>query len=404
MAERYDVVVIGGGLAGCAAAITLAEAGRAVLIIEKAGYPRDKVCGEFLSPESRGLLEALSVWPRIAALEPANIERARFRSAKGRVVSLALPGAAVGISRRALDHQLAVRAEQAGAALWCHAEVEALSLGPEGHRLTVLRRGSSPDERSTVEAPWVIGAHGRRGRIDHQLARPFVEQRSAFLGLKRHHLPNAEVAAELAGHVEIHTFDGGYCGMSFVEGGLVNVCMLIEDRVLGRCAGAHFDAVRAHLLEVSPSLAGRLRGLSPAGEGLAVAQVPFQAKEVAKDGVLFAGDAAAVMAPLAGDGQAMALESGRALARHLVEAATRPSAAERQAVAQAWTRTFRERFRPRLLLARALQGPLLRAGPAELVFGVVGRVPGAAERLARWTRSPSGDPRHGGSPPANLER
>lgn len=401
MAERFDVLVIGGGLAGASLAIGLGRQGWRAAIIEKGDYPRDKVCGEFLSPESRGLLTELGVWPSLQALGPAPIGRARFFSAGGRRVELALPGEGQGISRRALDQRLIEEAVAQGAQLHCRAEVESIARTSTGHAVTVRERGPGGEpQRRVVEAGWVIGAHGRRARIDHLLDRPFAALRSPFVGLKRHHHPSPSLAPELRGHVEIHTFDGGYCGMSFVEGGVVNVCMLLEARVLGEVDGSDWSKVQVVLQDRSPSLGRRLAELTPVGEALAVAQVPFFAKEAHKDGVLFVGDAAAVIAPLAGDGQAMALESGVALAELLGPAARAPDPQTQTRVASAWSTAFRRRFRGRLALAQGLQGQLLQPRRAERVFQVVGALPGAAELLARWTRGKS-DQKHASADPVS---
>lgn len=401
MVERYDALVIGGGLAGASLAIGLCQRGWRAGIVEKGDYPRDKVCGEFLSPESGGLLTRLGVWPGIQAVAPAPISRARFFSAAGKRVELALPGVGQGISRRALDQLLIEHAVAQGAQLFCRAEVEEIVRTHTGYHVTVRERGPDGEpRRRKVQAGWVIGAYGRRARIDHLLNRPFASLRSPFVGLKRHHHPSPALGAELQGHVEIHTFDGGYCGMSFVEGGVVNVCMLLEGRILGESDGSDWSKVQVILQARSPSLARRLAELSPAGEPLAVAQVPFFTKETSKDGVLFVGDAAAVIAPLAGDGQAMALESGLALAELLTPASRAPDPSAQSQVAAAWDRAFRRRFWARLTLAQGLQDQLLQPRRAELVFRVVGAVPGAAELLGRWTRG-RGDQGHASSDPVS---
>jgi 2-polyprenyl-6-methoxyphenol hydroxylase-like FAD-dependent oxidoreductase len=395
LAERYDVLVIGGGLAGASLAIGLCRQGWRVAIVEKGDYPRDKVCGEFLSPESVGLLSTLGVWSTLKALGPAAIGRARFCSAGGKQIELALPGEGQGVSRRVLDQHLVEHAVSEGAALFCRAEVEVMVPTPTGRTVTLRERGPGGElQRRSLEAGWVIGAYGRRARIDHLLDRPFASLRSPFVGLKRHHRPSPRLGAKLQGHVEIHTFDGGYCGMSFVEGGVVNVCMLLESRVLGELDGSDWSKLQVVLQDRSPSLRERWAELEPCGEALAVAQVPFFAKETSKDGVLFVGDAAGVIAPLAGDGQAMALESGLALADLLGPAARTPDPETQARVVSAWDRAFRRRFRARLALAQGLQRQLLQPSRAELVFAVVGALPGAPELLARWTRGKS-DQKHG---------
>src|SRR5690349_12707324 len=111
----YDCAIIGAGIAGSSAALALARAGRKVVLIERDTFPRDKLCGEFLSTEVLGELCALGVEDRARAAGPAEITRARFTSSSVRSLELDLGGTALGLSRRALDALLFDVAARAGA-------------------------------------------------------------------------------------------------------------------------------------------------------------------------------------------------------------------------------------------------------------------------------------------------
>src|SRR5204862_7653008 len=76
-----------------------------------------------------------------------------------------------------------------------------------------------------VEAKIVVCAHGRRGRLDKKLERAFTQQRHPYAAIKRHYRAKSD---DLRGLVELHAFDGGYCGFCFVEDGTVNACALVE--------------------------------------------------------------------------------------------------------------------------------------------------------------------------------
>src|SRR5688572_2119846 len=106
----FDTAIIGGGLAGCSAAITLARQGRRVILLEAKAYPHHKVCGEFLSPECTVLFDQLGLLPTIHALNPTCINLATITAANGTSWTSRLPGTALGISRFLLDQVMAERA------------------------------------------------------------------------------------------------------------------------------------------------------------------------------------------------------------------------------------------------------------------------------------------------------
>src|SRR5437868_14706358 len=99
----YDVAVVGGGPAGCSAAIHLAQRGARVVLFEARAYPHDKLCGGSLSPECSGLLDQLGLTPALRGLGPAPIETVWLSAPDGTTWGRRLPGPAPGVTRRALD-------------------------------------------------------------------------------------------------------------------------------------------------------------------------------------------------------------------------------------------------------------------------------------------------------------
>src|SRR3954471_22538156 len=113
--KRFDTAIVGGGLAGCSAAITLAARGARVAVFESSRYPHHKVCGEFLSPECNHLLAVLGLADTIAAEHPAKLNVVRITAPNGTTWQTDLPGTGIGLRRYTLDAMMADRARSLGA-------------------------------------------------------------------------------------------------------------------------------------------------------------------------------------------------------------------------------------------------------------------------------------------------
>src|SRR5688572_24447027 len=118
---NYDVAIVGAGPGGSSAAIRLANSGRKVLLIDKARFPRHKLCGEFVSPECRDHLKELGVTVDVDDLAPAPVHKTVFYSSGGKSFAIDSRWLArnnrdsIGLSRRALDQILVDRAASSGA-------------------------------------------------------------------------------------------------------------------------------------------------------------------------------------------------------------------------------------------------------------------------------------------------
>jgi flavin-dependent dehydrogenase len=372
--NEVDVAVIGAGLGGAVAAITLAQRGARVALFEAAKMPRHKVCGEFLSPEIKQIFARLHVLHSIEHAGACSVEGARIVSGH-RVLETALPGAALAISRYRLDELLWEAAQSAGAQCFDATRVSRIQGNVHDGFLVST-------QREQWRARFVVAAAGRNARVlnaanetaDENEA---TDKRARFVGFKTH-FRNVALSP---GTVELHPFRGGYCGLVRIENGLANACLLADYNVVAARSPAAFWE---WLLEECPALRRRMKNAELAMPWISTANIIFGGTQPVQDGVLRCGDAAGFIHPLTGDGMAMAARSGE-LAAVLIVAALKQGLKKDDVCAlysAAWRREFAERMRWATRLQPLLTSPHLSA----LAVGVLKHTPGLARRAVALTR------------------
>ena len=293
---NYDVIIIGAGLSGSSAAIQLAQRGYQVLLLEQSHYPIHKVCGEFLSIEVIEIFEKLGVLERVKELGAHPIHRAYLTTASGASFRSQLPSTALGLSRYQLDLLLFQRAQNLNVHCQDQTKVTAVT-GDLGSGFTVTTT------KGTFTGRLAIGAFGKRSPLDRSLDRQFLQQRSPWVAYKGHF-----TGVDIQDVIELHSFPHGYCGLSQIETGEINVCWIADQRVMQE--PLHKDLNIPESLAKNPVLADRfaqMRQTSTTLQGLS--QITFALKENFYNDICMLGDAAGMIAPLCGDGMAMALRS-----------------------------------------------------------------------------------------------
>jgi flavin-dependent dehydrogenase len=364
-AREAQVLVVGGGLAGLSATIAAARRGREVVLCESSGFGRDKVCGEFLSPEAAADLEALGCGDWIDVLRPAPMRNVLLCSPRGARLAFDLPGPpAWSCTRRALESFLAERARAAGAVLHERAPVKQLTPVEGAWR---WRAGDHEGVASTT-----IAAFGKRSTLDAALELPRASAPEPFAAVKTYFAPQP---GALEADVELHVFPGGYVGLNAVEDGRIGMCALLDgnptthwDEIMQRFAANEVLRTR---LERLGAPASPVRGLARFGFG-AQRLVHHDGDSVA----LLTGDAARMMPSFTGDGMAVALHSGRLAAEALADA--NPDEAYEQAYAHAFVR--------RLRVANVLHTIFFRPSIFAVLAPMLSRSPRTVERLYEWTR------------------
>lgn len=351
-----EIIVIGGGLAGLVSSILLSRKGKRVLLIEKKTYPFHRVCGEYISNEVLDFLKREQLYPDF--LEIPTISNFEFSDTKGKSVRIPLDLGGIGISRYMLDEWLYQKAKAAGVEVKTKIQVfdAAFEERTEKFALTL-------SDHSIVEAGFVIGAFGKRSKLDKTLDRPFIQKGSSYIGVKYH--IHADFPRDT---VALHNFSGGYCGLNAIENGKVNLCYLGNRDQLRMCGS--IEEMERQILWKNPIL----KKIFQESEFLlekpeVINEISFEPKMPVEQHILMAGDAAGLITPLCGNGMAMAIHSGKMAADAILLGKNRVE------VETIYSKSWNAAFRRRLWVGRHLQrlfgargvsifaGKLIRSSP-----------------------------------------
>lgn len=354
--RREDLLILGGGPAGSAAAIALANAGARPLLLERQRETGDAICGGFLSWHSLAVLERLG----IEKLRGATVKRLRLFDSGGSAEA-PLPRPARGVSRRHLDSLLLARAEAAGAGVERGVAVREA----DGRKLRLADGSELAADRLLL----ATGKHDLRGH-----GRPRAANDPA-LGLRVRLGPAPALARLVADAIELHLFDRGYAGLVLQEDGSANLCLAVRKSRLSDAGGP--AALLAGIGREVPALGERLAWLAADAPVDAIAAVPYGWRTgVTEAGIYRLGDQCGVIPSLAGEGMGIALASGVAAAEAVTRGADAP----------AFQAGFAQRTRRPIAVARAILALAERPRSAPWLVGLMRTAPGLATLLARTTR------------------
>lgn len=398
---RFDAIVIGAGPAGSSTAILLARAGWHVALVEKAAFPRRKVCGECIAASNLPLLDALGIGGSVDRLAGAPLRRvALMRGSE--TITAPLPRADAADASRAfgralgreeLDKLLVAQAGRDGVTVLQPAALQAIEGGPGDFRCTVVRRHEDA-VADQITAPLVVAAHGSWEPLPFERAERRETRRPSDLFAFKANFTRTRIAPDL---LPVLAFDGGYGGMVVADRGLATLaCCLREDRLAAlRTANPELRAgevVEAHLRAQCAGVADALDGAERDGAWLATGPIrPGIRVGTAGDGggVFRVGNAAGEAHPIVGEGISMALQSAWLLAALLApERASivnpkRSGEAQRRLL-RTHAATWRHHFSGRLAIAAAFAHVAMRPGASAMLWPLVRAWPGVLTRGARW--------------------
>jgi len=379
-----DLLVVGAGPAGSATATLFARAGLRVALVDRAAFPRDKACSEYMSPEAVRILDRLGVLSALEAAGGTPLEGTAVTAARGahlhgefaRAGHRPFRPTGLSVSRRILDRMLLEQARAAGAQVLERTAVEDLLYERGGVGGAVLR--DADGSRRALRARLTVGADGLRSLVARRLGgrRHGRPRRVAFVA----HLAGVE---GMGGSAEMHVGTRGYVGLNPLGGGVTNVALVVPAELAGSARG-RAESFFMEGLRAFPGVAGRVERARVERRVLATGPFAAWSGRVVAGGAALVGDAADFFDPFTGEGIYCALRGAELLADAALPALDGAAAVSAAALAgyrRARRRAFAGKWAVERLVGYGMGFPRLfdravgrlgRRGMAHTFIGVTG--------------------------------
>ncbi len=311
----HEVIIIGGGPAGSMAAIYLSGSGFDVCLIEKKIFPRETLCGEFLSHEVAEALRQQNLFDKFLLLNPNPIRSFRLILNEGNEFSANLNFSAFGLRRSTFDNFLLNCAKERGVKVLQPCEADEIVYSDDCFEIKFKNR---KEQKETLHSKYVLAAYGKQNVLDKDLKRNFAYKKSHLNGVK-FHVDKSNFRNFSCEEIRIYSGEGIYCGLNAVDNNTITVCFL-EQRNDSTISS------REHLINFITNTKSfqnifyddyeeLFRNLPVMGTG----NIYFGKKGLVENGIFMIGDAAGIIAPLAGDGIGIAIQSAKLIAEILSE-------------------------------------------------------------------------------------
>ena len=297
----YQVAIIGGGLAGLALAIDLRKKSYHVIVIEKGNYPRQKVCGEYISMESYNYL--FSLCPTLQKLNLPHINKFLLTSTGKNKFETNLPLGGFGISRYLLEELLYTEAVNLGVVFMLNTKASNIEYDSNNFKFNIKTNNS------IIQASLVCNSSGRKSNFETAIKENQTSSTN-YIGIKYHIKLKRD--SDL---IEIHNFPGGYCGISNIEEDKSCLCYIVNSKKLQEVKNSIPELEKQVLFQNSnlKKIIEHAEFITP--QPATISGINFKIKNTFNDESIFLGDSAGSIAPITGNGMSMALRSASELAK-----------------------------------------------------------------------------------------
>lgn len=364
--HSFEVLIVGGGLAGLTTALHLSENGIDVGLIEKKEFPRHKVCGEYVSNEVLPYLNSLHVDPIAAGAK--RIEKFELTDIHGKPIQIELPLGGFGISRYGFDNLFFGKLKEK-----IPIEIDTvLRIKKNGEKFEVETKSGK-----FFYAFYVVGAHGKRSNLDTFLNRKFILKKSPWMAVKCHYefdFPEDTVA--------LHNFPGGYCGLSKTETDVVNACYLATFKSFQKTK--NISDFQYQVLSQNPELKHFFKHAKPVfKKPIAISQISFDKKKAVENHIFMVGDSAGLIHPLCGNGMAMAIMAAKLFSETFISCRNSNHSREvlENEYINLWNAAFLSRLKTGNLIQKALMNPMV----SKIGFSVGKTFPSLISKLITHT-------------------
>ncbi len=393
-----DVIVVGGGPAGSSTAYFLAKAGVQVTLLDRARFPRDKTCSEYMSPQASRILEEMDVLKTVETSGAAQLSGMRVHAPNGSTIHGEFAAGhgyqghrdtGLAVRRTILDSILLDRAKSVGVEVVEGTRVTDVVRDPRGRVVGVATPGANdgPSERL---ADLVIGADGLRSVVGRRLDLIRASRWPKRIALVTHY----SGVENLRDFGEMHVDRGGYCGIADVGNGLANVAVVVPVSRSAEVAVDKTEFLESWIAE-RPQLAAMFANATRETPVRATGPFASSARKAWVPGAALVGDAADFFDPFTGEGIYTALRGGELLAEHTAESLRGGTADRIDAAIKAYDKARRAEFsgkwKVEKLVGMAVGFPALinraasvlsqRRDMADILVGVVGDFVPAREVL-----------------------